>query len=333
MPTRIAVDAMGGDHAPTAIIRGATNALAELADIELVLVGDEGRVKTELDAINGFQHADRVRIVHASQVVGMDESPVDALRQKRDSSIVRMAQIAAERQVDAVISAGNTGAVAAAAQLKIRPLRCVSRPGIAVAIPSFYGPVVLCDVGANIQAKPHQLYEYAVMATLYAEAVVGRKNPKVGLLSVGEESEKGNELVKQTHALLRKDPHLDFVGNVEGRDLFSNVCQVAVCDGFVGNILLKLIEGLSEGLFPTLSREFEDEDPEAKARFDSALKRVWARHDFSEYGGAPLLGINGTCMICHGRSDDRAIFNAVRAAHKFCSFAFNETLVERLGDN
>jgi glycerol-3-phosphate acyltransferase PlsX len=333
MPTRIAVDAMGGDNAPTAIIRGAVQSLTELPDVDLVLVGDEGRVKAELDAISGFEQRDRVRIVHASQVVAMDESPVEALRNKRDSSIVRMAQIAADREVDAVISAGNTGAVAAAAQLKMRPLKCVSRPGIAVAIPSFYGPVVLCDCGANIQAKPHQLYEYAVMATLYAEAVVGRTNPKVGLLSVGEENEKGNELVKQTHALLREDPHLDFVGNVEGRDLFSNVCQVAVCDGFVGNILLKLVEGLSEGLFPTLSREFNDEDPEAKARFDSALKRVWARHYFSEYGGAPLLGINGICMICHGRSDDRAIFNAVRAAHRFCAFAFNETLVERLGDN
>jgi glycerol-3-phosphate acyltransferase PlsX len=332
MPTRIAVDAMGGDNAPTAIVRGAIAALPELSELQVVLVGDESKVKAELDARGSFEGAERVRIVHASQVVDMHESPMDAMRQKRDSSIVRMAQLCADDEVDAVISAGNTGAVAAAAQLKMRPLKCISRPGIAVAIPSFYGPVVLCDCGANIQAKPHQLYEYAVMATLYAENVVGRQAPKVGLLSVGEESEKGNELVKQTHALLREDPHLDFVGNVEGRDLFSNVCQVAVCDGFVGNILLKLVEGLSEGLFPTISREFEDESPEAKARFDSALKRVWARHDFSEYGGAPLLGVNGICMICHGRSDDRAILNAMRAAAKFCTFAFNETLVERLGD-
>jgi glycerol-3-phosphate acyltransferase PlsX len=332
MAARIAVDAMGGDHAPHAIIRGAVQSLSEQDDLLLVLVGDESRVRAELKGIEGFDQWDRVRVVHASQVVAMDESPIDALRQKKDSSLVRMAQLGADREVDAIISAGNTGACAAAAQLKMRALRCVSRPGIAVTIPSFYGPVVLCDVGANIQAKPHQLYEYAVMATLYAEKVLGVEGPRIGLLSVGEESQKGNELVKQTHALLQADNVLRFVGNVEGRDLFSNTCEVAVCDGFVGNVVLKLVEGLSEGLFPTISREFGDEDPEAKARFDSALERVWARHDYSEYGGAPLLGVDGVCMICHGRSGERAIRNAVKASARFLSHEFNKAIAERLGE-
>ncbi|MBN2559996.1 MAG: phosphate acyltransferase PlsX [Phycisphaerae bacterium] len=333
MPARIALDAMGGDFAPQAIVRGAVQALANAPDVQVLLVGDEGRVKAELDAIGKFEGADRIRIVHASQVIGMDESPMDALRQKKDSSIHRMTQLAVEGEADAIISAGNTGACAGAAQIKLRPLRCINRPGIAVAIPSFYGPVVICDVGANIQAKPRQLYEYAVLSTLYAEMVIGRENPRVGLLSVGEESAKGTEVIKQTHELLQRDPKLNFVGNVEGRDLFSNVCEVAVCDGFVGNIVLKLIEGLSEGLFPTIEREIADEDPQAKARFESAIQRVWARHDFSEYGGAPLLGINGVCIICHGRSGERAICNAIRAAARFLAHKLNDAVIARFGEN
>ncbi len=333
MPHRIALDAMGGDFAPTAIVRGAVQALANGQDLELLLVGDEGRVRAELDAIGEFEGSDRVRIVHAPQVIGMDEPPMDALRQKKGSSIHRMTQLAVDGEADAIISAGNTGACAGAAQLKLRPLRCINRPGIAVAIPSFYGPVVICDVGANIQAKPRHLYEYAVLATLYAAKVIGRENPRVGLLSVGEESAKGTEVVKHTHELLLRDSTLNFVGNVEGRDLFSNVCEVAVCDGFVGNIVLKLIEGLSEGLFPTIEREIANEDPQAKARFESAIRRVWARHDFSEYGGAPLLGINGVCIICHGRSGERAICNAIRAATKFLAHKLNDVVLAHFGGN
>ncbi len=326
---RIAVDAMGGDNAPRAIIRGALAALRDLDDIVIVLVGQEPVIRAELDGADA--PADRIKIVHASEVVDMDETPTEALRQKKDSSLMVMTRLAAAGEADAIISAGNTGACAAAAQLRMRPLRCISRPGIAVTLPTFYGPVVLCDVGANIQAKPHHLYEYAVMATLYAEKVVGVKKPRVGLVSIGEESRKGTEVVKQTHELLAGDPRIDFVGNVEGRELFANCCEVAVSDGFVGNILLKFIEGLSEGLFKTISAEFRDEDPAAKERFDGALQRVWARHDYSEYGGAPLLGVDGVCIICHGRSDERAIRNAVKAARLFLQHEFNDAVVARLG--
>lgn len=330
MTARVAVDAMGGDHAPRAIIRGAVQALEDRADLIVVLVGREEVLRAELDAAGGAP--ERIEIVHASQVVEMDETPTEALRQKKDSSLMVMARMAAEGRVDAIISAGNTGACAAAAQLRMRPLKCISRPGIAVTLPTFHGPVVLCDVGANIQAKPHHLYEYAIMATLYAEKVVGIKSPRVGLVSIGEESRKGTEVVKQTHEMLSEDPRIQFVGNVEGSELFQNRCEVAVSDGFVGNILLKFIEGLSEALFKTISREFADEDPQARLKFDGALQRVWARHDYSEYGGAPLLGIDGVCIICHGRSEERAIRNAVKAACSFLQHDFNQRVVQRLGD-
>jgi glycerol-3-phosphate acyltransferase PlsX len=330
MPYRIAVDAMGGDHAPGAIIRGAVQALDDHAEYELFLVGDEARVCAELETI-GSAHRDRIHVVHASQCVAMDESPVEALRTKKDSSILRMVNLALEGQVEAMVSAGNTGAVAAAAQLKLRPLACISRPGIAVAIPSFRRPFVLCDVGANIQAKPQHLYQYGIMAAIFSQTVLGTQRPRVGLLSIGEENRKGTELVKQTHELLRNDATIDFVGNVEGRDLFHDKCDVAVCDGFVGNIVLKFVEGLAEGLFKTIAYEFEDEDAAAREKFDGALKRVWARHDYSEYGGAPLLGVDGVCIICHGRSGERAIRNAVRVAATFVQHNLSRQIAERLG--
>ena len=330
MSYRIAVDAMGGDNAPGAIVRGALQALEDHTDYELFLVGDEKLVCDELDAV-GPASRERIHVVHASQRVAMDESPVEALRTKKDSSLLRMVNLAIEGGVDAVVSAGNTGACAAAAQLKLRPLPCVSRPGIAVTIPSFQRPFVLCDVGANIQAKPQHLYQYGIMAAIYSKTVLGTERPRVGLLSVGEESRKGTELVKETHELLHQDESIDFVGNVEGRDLFHDKCDVAVCDGFVGNIVLKFVEGLAEGLFDTIAHEFEDETPTAKEKFDAALKRVWSRHDYSEYGGAPLLGIDGVCIICHGRSGERAIRNAVRVAATFVQHGLSRMIAERLG--
>jgi len=330
MPVRIAVDAMGGDHAPQAIVRGAVQALSDDSDIELVLVGNEARITDELASPKNNDRPDRLRIVHASQVVGMDEPPVEALKSKRDSSIVRMVELAARGEVDAVISAGNTGAAVAVCQLKLKPLPFITRPGIAVTIPSFHGPFVLCDVGANIQAKPRHLYEYAVMATLYAQRVLGIEQPRVALMSIGEESGKGTGLVKQTSELLRNDPAINFVGNAEGRDLFENHCDVAICDGFVGNIVLKFVEGLAEGLFRTIAREFEGEAPDLQAKFNGALDRVWRRHDYSRYGGAPLLGVDGVCIICHGRSNDFAIRNAVKAARRFVQQRFNEAIAARL---
>jgi glycerol-3-phosphate acyltransferase PlsX len=327
---RIAVDAMGGDHAPHEIIRGAVEALSALNGNELVLIGDEARIRAELDQIGSVNGS--IEIVGTTEVIGMDESPVDALKRKKDSSIVRMVSLAAEGSVDAVISAGNTGACAAACQLRLRTLKGVYRPGIAVALPSFHGPVVVCDVGANISAKPKHLHQYAIMASLYAREVLGVAEPRVGLISVGEEDAKGTSVVRKSHELIRNEPSLHFVGNIEGRDMFRGAADVAVCDGFVGNIVLKLTEGLAEGLFKTIEQEIVHEVPTLADRFRPVMKRIWTNHDYSEYGGAPLLGVDGTCIICHGSSDHRAIRNAVRVASEYVSHRLNTIIADGLAN-
>lgn len=326
----IAVDAMGGDHAPRVVLRGVALAMVRDPSMRVALVGDERQIHNELQQIPDRVDSARVRIVHASQVVGMEEAPLEALRNKKDSSILRVVELVARGEAAAVVSAGNTGACAAASQLLLRPLACVSRPGIAVIIPSFHGPFVLCDVGANIQAKPKHLHEYAIMAGLYAETVLARTNPRVALMSVGEEDGKGTGLVKKAHELLRADNRIHYVGSAEGRELFENKCDVAVCDGFVGNVVLKLAEGLAEGIFRTIAAEFQREPADSRERVVSALDRVRLRHDYSEYGGAPLLGINGVCIICHGRSNENAICNALLTARRFLDAKFNVTLAERM---
>lgn len=328
---RIGVDAMGGDYAPQAIVRGALEALPSMNGHELVLIGDEKAVRHEIERLG--HTGELVRIVHASQVIGMDDSPVEAVRQKKDSSICRMAQMASHRELDAVISAGNTGAFAAASQLRMRMLPGVSRTGIAVVIPSFTGPIVLCDAGANLTPKPHHLLQYAVMAGAYAKHVLGVDHARVALLSVGEEDAKGTTLVKQAHELLRSARHINFVGNVEGRDLFRGGCDVVICDGFVGNIALKLIEGLAEGLFKQIAKEIALASPELAKSFEPVIKRVWANHDYAEYGGAPLLGVDGACIICHGRSDHVAIRNAVRVAIEYLDRDLNSVIAAELAES
>ena len=325
---RIAIDAMGGDNAPREIVRGVVEALENPNRPDLTLFGDERTIGEELQ---GWKYnSDRLHVVHTSQVIGMAELPVEALRRKRDSSIMQIVLRCAAKEYDACISAGNTGAFAAAAQLKLGLLEGVSRSGIAVVIPSFHGPLVVCDVGANVSAKPHHLKDYAVMASSYAREVVGVKDPRVGLLSIGEEDAKGNELVKETWQMLKEADGIRFVGNVEGRALFSGECDVGVCDGFVGNVVLKLTEGLSEGLLQTIAHEIAEQSPEMAERFEPVVKAIWERHDYSEYGGAPLLGVNGVCIICHGRSDHRAIRNAVRVVCEFIAHDLNAKFVQCL---
>jgi len=322
---------MGGDYAPQAIVRGALEALPSMNGHELVLIGDEKAIRQELER-SGNKAADKVQIVHTSQVIGMDEIPVEAVRQKKDSSICRMVQMAARGELDGVISAGNTGAFAAASQLRMRLLPGVSRTGIAVVIPSFTGPIVLCDAGANLAPKPHHLVQYAHMAGAYANHVLKVARPRVALLSVGEEDVKGTALVKTVHEKLRADGLINFVGNVEGRDLFRGGCDVVITDGFVGNIVLKLIEGLAEGLFKTIAKEIALASPELARSFDPVIKRVWANHDYAEYGGAPLLGVDGACIICHGRSDHVAIRNAVRVAMEYLDKNVNSVIAAELAE-
>ncbi|HID24596.1 MAG TPA: phosphate acyltransferase PlsX [Planctomycetaceae bacterium] len=272
-----------------------------------------------------------LKLVHATQVVSMDEAPVSAVKHKIDSSIVKSVSMVAAGEADAVVSAGNTGAFVAAAQMLLRRLKGVKRPGIAATFPSLSGVCTVIDVGANIKCKPEHLYQYGVMASLFTREVVGRKEPRVGLLNIGEEDAKGNELVKQTRELLA-DSALNFVGNVEGRDIFRGECDVIVCEGFVGNVVLKVSEALAESLMDML-RAGTKKDVWCSlglALCKPVLDDIQNRIDYSEYGGAPLLGVDGICIICHGRSDARAIANAVREAARFSQHQVNQQIVEEL---
>lgn len=329
---RAAVDVMGGDNAPAAILQGCWEAASLLSEDDVILlVGDEAVIQQGLAScgLSPEQKA-RFHVVATTQVIGMDESPVEAIRAKPDSSISVMCKLAARGEADAVISAGNTGACVAAAQLRMRTLPGVSRPGIAVIMPTFFGPVVICDVGANISPKPRHLMQYALMAGAYATAVCGVENPRVGLLSIGEEDAKGTTVVKDARKLMRDEPQINFIGNVEGRDLFRGVVDVVVCDGFVGNIMLKFTEGIAEGLFQTLGAELQEYAPELVPSVRPVMKKIYAKHDWQEYGGAPLLGVGGYCLICHGRSESRAIKNAVRVAKQLAQSGVNPRIVEEV---
>jgi len=330
MPIRVAVDAMGGDHGPSVIVCGAVRAAAVCPELLLALVGDTAAVERALDSCDVSNVGGRVEIVHADEVIAMDDSAVDALRRKPGSSILRLVGLAVEGRADAILSAGHTGAFAAACQLRLKTLAGVSRPGVAVTIPAPHGAFVLCDAGANIQAKPRHLHEYAVMASLYAERILEIDRPRVALMSIGQEPTKGTGLVKKTHDLLSSDESLNFVGNVEGRELFEDRCDVVICDGFVGNIVLKLAEGLAEGLMTTIAEALASEPQELRSRLSEGLDRIRHRHDYSSYGGAPLLGVNGVCVICHGRSNELALHNAVLAAKRFVQMDLNSAIVGRL---
>ncbi len=327
---RVAVDVMGGDKAPAAILKGCWDAahLVEGDDV-IFLVGDEA-VCNEGLAASGVAADKRhhYKVIATTQIVEMDDSPVEAIRGKPDSSIAVMCRMASKGEADVVISAGNTGACVAAAQLRMRLLPGVSRPGIAVILPTFHGPVVVCDVGANVIAKPKHLEQYAMMASAYSTAVCGIESPRVGLLSIGEEDSKGNSLVKESRKLLRDEPQINFIGNIEGRDLFKGACDVVVCDGFVGNIILKFTEGIAEGLFETIVAEVQDTAPEMLDQFKPVLKTIYGRHDWQEYGGAPLLGVGKYCLICHGRSEARAIMNAIRVGKQLHKSSVNEKIVK-----
>lgn len=326
---RIAVDAMGGDNAPDEIIKGVLEAKDVLGDDdELLLVGDRQVIEAHLSKLKGC--ADHITIIHAPEIIAMDDSPVEAIRTKRKSSIAVMAKMAARNEIDAVISAGNTGACVVGCQLRMRNLPGVNRPGIAPIFPTFGGPVAVCDVGANVACKPINLYQYAVMASVYITQMCGIENPRVGLMGIGAEAAKGNELVKRTRELIEADERLNFIGNIEGRDLLEGVCDVAICEGFVGNIVLKLTEGLVDGLFGAIKSELMDGDLRLAMEFKPIMKRIYEKYDSHEHGGALLLGVNGTCVICHGNSKSRTIKNAIRAAKKFRSKNTNDKIVEYL---
>jgi len=330
---RIGLDVMGGDHAPQAILDGAVASVPSLSDDdELVLFGDQAVIEAGLK--DAGVDDPRVGVVATTESISMEEPPVDAVRTKKDSSLVRMVREAsrkAERPLDAVISAGNTGAVVSAAQMYIRRLPNVHRPGIAVAVPTFAGRVVLIDVGANIEPKPHHLAQYGVMGDVFARRVLGVDNPRVAIMNVGSEEQKGTADMQRARELLRLDDRVDFMGYIEGRAVFNGEADVVVTDGVVGNVMIKLAEGLSAGIFKEIRREIMTADPDLAQRFQPIVSKLYARHDYHEYGGAPLLGVNGICLISHGSSEARTIQAAVRTVKQFADAHVNDAISERLG--
>jgi len=326
---RIAIDAMGGDNAPNEIISGALESIELLNEKdELILVGPKERIEPQLPSLRSRK--DVVSIVDAPEVIDMDEAPIESLRKKRRSSIAVMAKMAKTGQADALISAGNTGACVAAFQMRMRNLRGVNRPGIAVVFPTFEGPVTICDVGANIACKPINLYQYGVMAKMYSKHVLRIENPRVGLMSIGQEDAKGNVVVKKARELMKADANMNFVGNIEGRDIFKGTCDVAICEGFVGNVILKLTEGLVDGLFKAIKYELLSEKLRLAMKFKPVMTRIYRKYDYNEYGGAPLLGVNGTALICHGSSKSRTIRNAILTSKEYHTKKINDKIIEYL---
>ncbi len=330
---RIAIDVMGGDHAPDAIVKGCLDALPLIdADDRLILIGDRATVE-DIIRERGV-HDPRIELVHSESVIGMDESPVEAVRAKVDSSIVKMTLMGSHRKsdnpVDVVISAGNTGACVSAATMHMKRLPGAHRPGIACAFPSFHGPVVVCDVGANPEPRASHLAQYAVMADVYARRVLGIKNPRVAQMNIGAEEKKGTDMVREVRAILRETPGLNYVGYVEGRGLFEGEADVVVTDGFVGNTMLKLAEGLAKSIFSAIAHEIMITDAALGMQLEPIIKQLFKKNDYHEYGGAPLLGVNGVCMICHGSSEARTIRNAIRNARDHVKANVNEAIVHRL---
>lgn len=329
---RIAVDAMGGDYAPQAIVRGVIEALRELKDIaQITLVGKEDIVREELSRYqtDGLP----IAIKPATEVIEMNESPTMAVKNKKDSSIVVALKALKEGEVDGFVSAGNTGAVMASSLMNLGRLEGVFRPAIATLIPTLEGASLLLDVGANVDCKPRHLLQFAIMGDVYAKYIMGNNNPKIGLLSIGEEDSKGNALTSHTFKLL-KNSSLNFIGNVEGRDIINGKVDVVVCDGFIGNVVLKFGESLAQMIFNFLSRELSKNIRLklgaylCKPTFTKFKKLV----DYSEYGGAPLLGIKGVCIICHGASSSKAVKNGIRVAGEFINHNVNLRIEERIQD-
>ncbi len=328
---RVAVDAMGGDNAPVVEVEGAVSAAREFG-IPVTLVGDTAKLRQELAKfdIKGLD----IDLQHASEVVGMHDSASDAVRKKKDSSIRVAFELVKQGSADAVVSAGNSGATMAAGMFVLKRIKGIERPAIAQIFPTLRGTTLVLDVGGNVDCKPIHLVQFAIMGEVYARYAMGAEKPTIGLLSNGEEESKGNELTRETHAIL-KETSLDYEGYVEGRDIFNGTVDVVVCDGFVGNVVLKLSEGLAEAVGKMLRDEIKQSFLSkvgyllSLKAFNNFKKKV----DYAEYGGAPLLGIDGVGMICHGGSNAKAIKNAIRFAHEYAQKRVNQRMAEKLEEN
>jgi len=326
---RIAVDAMGGDKAPDVIIKGAILAAREI-EAEIILVGVKEVIDKKLSSSRGVP--DNISIENATEIIEMNDSPATSVRRKKDSSVNVAVKMVKEKRADAIVSAGNTGAVICAGSLFLKILPGVDRPGISVFLPTLKDVVQMIDMGANIDAKPENLLQYGIMGSIYSQHVLGKKSPKVGLLNIGEEETKGPEFVKETFKLLELNKNINFIGNVEGRDIYTGNCDVIVCDGFLGNVVLKVSEGLADAIKEMIKRNlslniFTKLGALLSAPAFKALKK---ETDYSEYGGAPLLGIDGVCIIAHGGSSANAIKNAIRVAHESLLHNVNQHIIDTL---
>lgn len=322
---KIAVDAMGGDHAPGEVIRGAVQAFREF-HLPIVLVGKEKMIREELRRSG----ADGMEVQDAAEVVEMDEAP-GVVRKKRDSSIRVGLNLVAEGKASSFVSAGNSGAVMAGALLVLRKIRNVDRPAITATIPTPTGPIVLLDAGANVECRPDHLMQFGYMGEAYARKILGIPRPRVAIVSIGEEETKGTDLTRETAALIRKTDLL-YVGNLEGRDFFADKADVFVCDGFVGNVILKTMEGMATALVDFLREEILKSQMARVGAIlaGGAIRRVKTRLDYAEYGGAPLLGVKGGVVICHGSSDARAMKNAIRSAGSLHRFGVEDEIAQAI---
>ncbi len=309
---KIAVDAMGGDHAPREVVSGAILAAREL-NVPIILVGHEARILEELGRAGGVHPL--ISVVHASEVVEMCESPANAIRKKKDSSIRVGMNLVASGEASSFVSAGNSGAVMAGALYILKKIGGIDRPAITATIPTPAGPIVLIDSGANVDCKPAHLVQFGIMGEAYARKILGIPSPRIGIVSIGEEESKGTDLTRETGDKFRKTK-LNFVGNVEGRDFFTGKADVFVCDGFVGNVVLKTMEGMATALGHFLKTEIRKSYPAMLGALlaGGAIRNVKKRLDYAEYGGAPLLGVRGGVVICHGSSDAKAMKNGIRMA-------------------
>lgn len=325
---KIAVDAMGGDHAPGVVIDGTLAAVKEYG-AEVILVGDEAKINPLLKKAK--YSGSNITVVHAPETIEMCESAALSVRRKRNSSIVVGINLVKEGQAGAFFSAGNTGAVVCAATLGLRLIPGVERPGIAIVTPTLKGISLIIDVGANIDSKPTQLLQYAVMADVYSRTILNKTNPSIGLLNIGEEEAKGTEFMREAHELLQKS-NLNFIGNVEGKDFLSGKADIIVCDGFVGNVALKVLESAAQTMQVFLKRHLLSNTLGKIGLLFllPSLKRFKKELDYSEYGGAPLLGVNGVTIIGHGRSNVKAIKNAIRVAKEEVDRNFNEKITEAI---
>lgn len=307
---KIALDAMGGDFAPQVLVEGAYIAKDNL-DVELVLVGD----KTKIQEVAGNRPFP-FEIVHTEEAILMNEHPTQAIKNKKRASLVLAVEMLRDKLVDAVVSAGNTGAFVACASLMLGTISGIERPSIGVTVPTLKRPVFIIDTGANVDCKPIYLYQFAVMGMSYSHNILGIDNPRVGLMNIGSEETKGNSLTKSAYTILKNLPN--FVGNIEGNDIFEDKADVIVCDGFVGNVLLKFAEGFAYTFEKVIKGILTDSSIPRSARIfvDNAINNAFSMYDFSEYGGTPLLGVKGVCIVSHGRSNAKAIYNSIKVAKR-----------------